>query len=92
MSVQKKSQKCPEQLEVKLLQVLLMSPQPDMFKWLIWSLKNMLVEHKQDVVILLDSITRWEEHNSVQPASGKILTGGVDSNALERPKRFLGCS
>ena len=49
-----------------------------------------LVEHKQDVVILLDSITRLgRAYNSVQPASGKILTGGVDSNALERPKDFL---
>ena len=52
-----------------------------------------LVEHKQDVVILLDSITRLgRAYNSVQPASGKILTGGVDSNALERPKRFFGAA
>ena len=50
-----------------------------------------LVEHKKDVVILLDSITRLgRAYNSVQPASGKILSGGVDSNALEKPKRFLG--
>jgi len=49
-----------------------------------------LVEHKKDVVILLDSITRLgRAYNSVQPASGKILSGGVDSNALERPKRFF---
>ena len=52
-----------------------------------------LVEHKQDVVILLDSITRLgRAYNSVQPASGKILSGGVDSNALERPKRFFGAA
>ena len=52
-----------------------------------------LVEHKQDVVILLDSITRFgRAYNSVQPASGKILSGGVDSNALERPKRFFGAA
>ena len=51
-----------------------------------------LVEHK-DVVILLDSITRLgRAYNSVQPASGKILSGGVDSNALERPKRFFGAA
>ena len=51
-----------------------------------------LVEHKKDVVILLDSITRLgRAYNTVQPASGKILSGGVDSNALERPKRFYGC-
>ena len=52
-----------------------------------------LVEHKKDVVILLDSITRLgRAYNTVQPASGKILTGGVDSNALERPKRFYGAA
>ena len=52
-----------------------------------------LVEHKKDVVILLDSITRLgRAYNSVQPASGKILSGGVDSNALERPKRFFGAA
>ncbi|MFH0824856.1 MAG: transcription termination factor Rho [Pseudomonadota bacterium] len=50
-----------------------------------------LVEHKRDVVILLDSITRLARaHNTVVPASGKILSGGVDSNALHRPKRFFG--
>ena len=50
-----------------------------------------LVEHKKDVVILLDSITRLARaHNSVMPPSGKILSGGVDSNALQRPKRFFG--
>lgn len=49
-----------------------------------------LVEHKQDVVILLDSITRLARaYNTVLPSSGKVLTGGVDANALERPKRFL---
>ena len=52
-----------------------------------------LVEHKKDVVILLDSITRLARaHNSVMPPSGKILSGGVDSNALQRPKRFFGAA
>ena len=52
-----------------------------------------LVEHKQDVVILLDSITRLARaYNSTQAASGKILTGGVDANALEKPKRFFGAA
>ena len=52
-----------------------------------------LVEHKRDVVILLDSITRLARaYNTVQPTSGKILTGGVDSNALTRPKRFFGAA
>ena len=52
-----------------------------------------LTEHKKDVVILLDSITRLgRAYNAVQPASGKILSGGVDSNALERPKRFFGAA
>ena len=52
-----------------------------------------LVEHKRDVVILLDSITRLARaHNTVVPASGKILSGGVDSNALHRPKRFFGAA
>jgi transcription termination factor Rho len=50
-----------------------------------------LVEHKKDVVILLDSITRLgRAYNTVQPASGKILSGGIDANALQRPKRFFG--
>ena len=52
-----------------------------------------LVEHKRDVVILLDSITRLARaYNTVVPASGKILTGGVDANALHRPKRFFGAA
>ncbi len=52
-----------------------------------------LVEHKKDVVILLDSITRLARaHNSVVPHSGKILSGGVDANALHRPKRFFGAA
>ena len=52
-----------------------------------------LVEHKKDVVILLDSITRLARaYNSVIPPSGKILSGGVDSNALQRPKRFFGAA
>ena len=50
-----------------------------------------LVEYKRDVVILLDSITRLARaHNSVVPPSGKILSGGIDSNALQKPKRFFG--
>ncbi len=52
-----------------------------------------LVEHKRDVVILLDSITRLARaYNSCVPSSGKVLTGGVDSNALQRPKRFFGAA
>jgi transcription termination factor Rho len=52
-----------------------------------------LVEHKKDVVILLDSITRLARaYNTVIPSSGKVLTGGVDANALQRPKRFFGAA
>ena len=52
-----------------------------------------LVEHKKDVVILLDSITRLgRAYNAVIPSSGKVLTGGVDANALQRPKRFFGAA
>ena len=52
-----------------------------------------LVEHKKDVVILLDSITRLARaYNTVAPSSGKVLTGGVDANALQRPKRFFGAA
>jgi transcription termination factor Rho len=52
-----------------------------------------LVEHKKDVVILLDSITRLARaYNNVLPSSGKVLTGGVDANALHRPKRFFGAA
>jgi len=52
-----------------------------------------LVEHRRDVVILLDSITRLARaHNTVVPHSGKILSGGVDSNALHKPKRFFGAA
>ena len=52
-----------------------------------------LVEHKKDVVILLDSITRLgRAYNAVVPSSGKVLTGGVDANALQRPKRFFGAA
>jgi transcription termination factor Rho len=52
-----------------------------------------LVEHKKDVVILLDSITRLaRSYNTVIPSSGKVLTGGVDANALHRPKRFFGAA
>jgi transcription termination factor Rho len=52
-----------------------------------------LVEHKKDVIILLDSITRLARaYNSVVPPSGKVLSGGVDSNALQKPKRFFGAA
>ncbi|MGB0964729.1 MAG: transcription termination factor Rho [Litorivicinus sp.] len=52
-----------------------------------------LTEHKKDVIILLDSITRLARaYNTVQPSSGKVLTGGVDANALEKPKRFFGAA
>ena len=52
-----------------------------------------LVEHKKDVVILLDSLTRLARaYNTVVPASGKVLTGGVDANALQKPKRFFGAA
>ena len=52
-----------------------------------------LVEHRRDVVILLDSITRLgRAYNTVVPSSGKVLTGGVDANALQRPKRFFGAA
>ena len=52
-----------------------------------------LVEHKKDVIVLLDSITRLARaYNTVQPASGKVLTGGVDANALQKPKRFFGAA
>ena len=52
-----------------------------------------LVEHGRDVVLLLDSITRLARaHNTVVPHSGKILSGGVDSNALHKPKRFFGAA
>ena len=52
-----------------------------------------LVEHRKDVVILLDSITRLARaYNTIVPTSGKVLSGGVDSNALQRPKRFFGAA
>ncbi|HAC35256.1 MAG TPA: transcription termination factor Rho, partial [Gammaproteobacteria bacterium] len=52
-----------------------------------------LVEHKRDVVILLDSITRLARaYNTTVPSSGKVLTGGVDANALDRPKKFFGAA
>jgi len=52
-----------------------------------------LVEHKRDVIILLDSITRLARaYNVIVPASGKVLSGGVDANALQRPKRFFGAA
>jgi transcription termination factor Rho len=52
-----------------------------------------LVEHKRDVVILLDSITRLARaYNTIQPPSGKVLSGGIDANALQKPKRFFGAA
>ena len=71
-----------------------MSQHRGMYKLLIWLLKKQrLVEHKRDVVILLDSITRLARaYNTVIPSSGKVLTGGVDANALQRPKRFFGAA
>src|SRR6185436_7697466 len=52
-----------------------------------------LVEYKKDVVILLDSVTRLARaHNTVTPPSGKVLSGGVDANALQKPKRFFGAA
>ncbi len=52
-----------------------------------------LIEHKHDVVILLDSITRLARaYNTVAPSSGKVLSGGIDANALQRPKRFFGAA
>src|SRR5213082_324703 len=52
-----------------------------------------LVEHKKDVVVLLDSITRLARaYNTIAPPSGKVLSGGLDSNALQRPKRFFGAA
>ena len=52
-----------------------------------------MVEHKKDVVILLDSVTRLARaYNTVIPSSGKVLTGGIDAHALERPKRFFGAA
>ena len=65
------------------------------FKWQKWLFEKAKrsVEHKKDVVILLDSITRLARaYNTVTPASGKILSGGVDANALHRPKRFFGAA
>jgi transcription termination factor Rho len=65
------------------------------FKWLKWSSKKQSVwlKNKRDVVILLDSITRLgRAYNAVVPPSGKILSGGVDSNALQKPKRFFGAA
>ncbi len=60
---------------------------------MVMSKAKRLVEHKMDVVILLDSITRLARaYNTVVPSSGKVLTGGVDANALQRPKRFFGAA
>ena len=55
--------------------------------------QNVYVEAGKDVVIFLDSITRFARaYNTIAPASGKVLTGGIDANALQRPKRFFGAA
>jgi transcription termination factor Rho len=60
---------------------------------MVFELAKGLVEHKRDVVILLDSITRLARaYNTIVPPSGKVLSGGVDSNALQKPKRFFGAA
>ncbi|MCX7944120.1 MAG: transcription termination factor Rho, partial [Deltaproteobacteria bacterium] len=65
----------------------------DVYKRQVIERAKRLVEHKKDVVILLDSITRLARaYNTVVPPSGKILSGGVDSNALHKPKRFFGAA
>jgi len=72
-----------------------MNPQVATFRLLKWLSRKAkrLVEHKKDVVILLDSLTRLARaYNTVIPSSGKVLTGGVDANALHKPKRFFGAA
>ena len=64
-----------------------------LFRSMVLEKAKRLVEHKKDVVILLDSITRLARaYNTVIPSSGKVLTGGVDANALQKPKRFFGAA
>src|SRR5256714_666259 len=78
--------------EVTLI-VLLIDERPEEVTDMVIEKAKRLVEHKRDVVILLDSITRLARaHNAVVPPSGKILSGGIDSNALQRPKRFFGAA
>jgi transcription termination factor Rho len=73
--------------------VLLIDERPEEVADMVIEKEKRLVEHKRDVVILLDSITRLARaHNAVVPPSGKILSGGIDSNALQRPKRFFGAA
>ena len=73
--------------------VLLIDERPEEVTDMVIEKAKRLVEHKRDVVILLDSITRLARaHNAVVPPSGKILSGGIDSNALQRPKRFFGAA
>jgi len=72
-----------------------MSLQIDMFRLLKWLLKKQkdLLSIKKDVIILLDSITRLARaYNTIAPSSGKVLTGGVDANALTKPKKFYGAA
>ena len=72
-----------------------MSQQIDMFRLLKWLLKKQkdLLSIKKDVIILLDSITRLARaYNTIAPSSGKVLTGGVDANALTKPKKFYGAA
>src|SRR5580765_7625226 len=76
-----------------ILIVLLIDERPDQVAEMVIEKAKRLVEHKKDVVILLDSITRLgRAYNTVVPSSGKVLTGGVDANALQRPKRFFGAA
>src|SRR5208282_955689 len=73
--------------------VLLIDERPEEVTEMVLEKAKRLVEHKRDVVILLDSITRLARaYNTVVPSSGKVLTGGVDANALQRPKRFFGAA
>src|SRR5580693_860869 len=75
------------------LMVLLVDERPEEVTDMVIEKAKRLVEHKKDVVILLDSITRLgRAYNTVVPSSGKVLTGGVDANALQRPKRFFGAA
>src|SRR5688572_715340 len=78
--------------EIALI-VLLIDERPEEVTEMVIEKAKRLVEHKKDVVILLDSITRLARaYNTVVPASGKVLTGGVDANALQKPKRFFGAA
>jgi len=92
MSARKKSPTCSAQSRAKSFLLPSTSPRRhvQVAEMVIEKAKR-LVEHKRDVVILLDSITRLARaYNTIVPPSGKVLSGGVDSNALQRPKRFFG--